>query len=448
VSTRESVEEAEASLRPGTSPPTPPAPPPARRIEGCWSFTYQQDAQAYYVAHPQDELGLDGAKGPRNGDGIACAHLPVDPKRPSSVPFWPYEPVVPTKAELLAPAGRFFGVAEDGIPGDGRLMDKLATQVGKAPSMIEWFSTWDEAYTSRKVDQSWARGAVPVITWMPAHKGNRVPEDTSQDNILAGTWDDYLHTYAKAVARHGKPVVMRFAHEQNGNWYPWSAGGNRAFYNGTRGEPYENTPEKFVAMWRHVWQIFEDEGANEFAIWAWTPVRPEGINPNTTDISKTSFGLTKMEDSYPGGRYVDWVGVSAYAYQPGTWSYAATFEKSFIRLRARAPGKPILVAETGASENSGSVSNRERKAAWIADTLAGFANEKSLVGFVWFNNTVVDVHTVDGVRVTTDNKWDTSVQSLAAFTAGIADPVWLTGTAPDTVVTPTTTSRTTTAATP
>lgn len=436
--------------RPTLPPPSGsvPWPKPVKRIEGCWSFAYQQDAQDYYVAHPEDELGLDGAKGPRNGDGIACGHLPIDPARAASTPFWPWEPAIPTKAQLVSPAGRYFGVAEDGIPGDGALMDKLSTQVGKAPSMVEWFSTWDEPYTQRKVDQAWRRGALPVITWMPAHKGNKVPEDTSQDNILAGKWDDYIRTYARAVEADGKPVVLRFAHEQNGNWYPWSAGGNRAFYNGTRGEPYANTTTKFIAMWRHVWQIFQDEGANDYAIWAWTPVRPEGINANTTDLTKTSFGLTKMEDSYPGAAYVDWVGVSAYAYQPGQWSYDATFAKSFTRLRARAPGKPILVAETGAAEDAGSISNSTRKAAWIADTLRGLAAEKSLVGFVWFNNTVVDVHTVDGVKVTTDNKWDTSPASLAAFTTGIADPVWLTGAAPDTVVTSTTTSKVTTAATP
>ncbi len=414
--------------------PAPPSDPPTERppkIEGCWSFAWQQDAQAYYDADPTDPVGLDGPRGPRNGDGIACGHLPVDPNRPVSIPVWPWEPAVPAKAELLSTSGRFFGVAEDGIPGDTRLLDTLSTQVGKAPSMIEWFATWDEDYNARKVDLSWRRGALPVITWMPAHKGNTRPEDTSQDRILDGEWDDYIRTYATALRTDAKPVVMRFAHEQNGNWYPWSAGGNRAFYNGTRGEPYFNTPEKFIAMWRHVWQIFEDEGANDYAIWAWTPVNSDAVKANTTDISKTSFGLTDIEDSYPGDGYVDWVGMSGYAYQNGSWSYTKSFAGTFNRLKALAPQKRILVAETGAAENTGAASNTEKKAAWIAETLRGFVQDSALIGFVWFNNTVVDVHTVDGVRVTTDNKWDTSPQSLAAFVDGIADPVWLTGQAPD-----------------
>jgi mannan endo-1,4-beta-mannosidase len=430
----------------------PPPSPSGPRIEGCWSFTWQQDAQAVYAADLSDPHGLDGVKGGYNGDGLACTQLPVDPSRPRSVAVGAYVPpvaTIATKAELVDPDTKYFGVAEDGVPGDTALMDRLSTQVGKAPSMVEWFSTWDEDYNTAKVQKSWARGALPVISWMPAHKGNKNPSDISLQKIVDGKWDAYVLRYAGEIVREGKPVVIRFAHEQNGNWYPWSAGGNRRFERGANGEePFFNTPALYRAAWQHVWTLFEEVGANQEAIWAYTPVRTEGITPNTTDKSKTSYGMTSIAQGYPGNAYVDWVGMSGYSYKGKGWSYRATFSKTFNQLKAVAPGKPILVAETGASENQGAVSNTTRKAFWIRDTLRGLAADPRVVGFVWFNNTVVDVHTIDGVRITTDNKWDTSPKSLAAFTTGIADAIWSTGKAPDTVVTVTASTSQTAAPVP
>ncbi|CAN5360866.1 hypothetical protein BH09ACT10_BH09ACT10_12430 [soil metagenome] len=413
--------------------PTDPAPTnPVKKIEGCWSFTYQQDAQAFYVADVSDPLGLDGAMGPSNGDGLACTHLPRDSARAASIPFGAYKRTFAAKSEMVSPTKKHFGVAEDGVPGDSGLMDSLARQVGKAPSMVEWFGTWDEEFNASKVDKAWDRGALPIITWMPAHKGNVNASDISLQKIVDGNWDEYVTEYAKAVAANGEPVVLRFAHEQNGNWYPWSAGGNRAIERGDRGDPYFNTPALFKQAWQHVWDIFEANDANKQAIWAWTPVRVDDINANLTDKSRASYGLSDIADSYPGDKYVDWVGVSGYAYKGTDWTYANTFSKSLTQLSYIAPTKPILIAETGASETSGAQDNRVRKAAWIADTLQGLATDPRIVGFVWFNNTVVDVHTVDGIKITTDNKWDSSPDSLAAFIQGIADPVWMTGTTPDT----------------
>ncbi|MCW2747917.1 MAG: hypothetical protein JWP10_1059, partial [Nocardioidaceae bacterium] len=99
--------------------PTKPKPTtPVKKIEGCWSFTYQQDAQAYYVADVSDPLGLDGAMGPANGDGLACTHLPSDTARAASIPFGEYKRTFAAKADIVSPTKKHFGVAEDGVPGD------------------------------------------------------------------------------------------------------------------------------------------------------------------------------------------------------------------------------------------------------------------------------------------------------------------------------------------
>ena len=48
-------------------------------------------------------------------------------------------------------------------------------------------------------------------------------------DIIGGAHDDYIRAWAEGVRDLGYPLAIRFAHEMNGDWYPWSeqANGNR-----------------------------------------------------------------------------------------------------------------------------------------------------------------------------------------------------------------------------
>ncbi|MDR2929732.1 MAG: excalibur calcium-binding domain-containing protein [Propionibacteriaceae bacterium] len=60
---------------PGGPAPTNPTPvDPTPEDKNCSDFTYQQDAQAWFDAHPVEAADLDG-----NGDGEACESLPLRP---------------------------------------------------------------------------------------------------------------------------------------------------------------------------------------------------------------------------------------------------------------------------------------------------------------------------------------------------------------------------------
>ena len=61
----------------------------------------------------------------------------------------------------------------------------------------------------------------------------------------------YITRFATAIRDQSWPVAIRFAHEMNGNWYPWSESrsGNR--------------PGDYVQAWRHVHDIFTRVGADE-----------------------------------------------------------------------------------------------------------------------------------------------------------------------------------------
>ena len=56
----------------------------------------------------------------------------------------------------------------------------------------------------------------------------------------------------------GKPLVLRFAHEMNGDWYPWSEGVNG------------NAAGQYVPAYRRVVSLFRSVGATNVT-WVWSP---------------------------------------------------------------------------------------------------------------------------------------------------------------------------------
>ena len=92
---------------------------------------------------------------------------------------------------------------------------------------------------------------------------------------------------------------------------------------------------------------------------------------------------------YPGAAYVDAVYVDAVAldgYNWGTsadWSRwqtpAALFDTGLAQLRALAPGKQSIIAETSSSEAGGS------KSKWNTALVTYLAKQPDVTGFVWFH---------------------------------------------------------------
>jgi hypothetical protein len=379
----------------------------------CWQFTWQQDAQAVYVTNLSDPYGLDAAKGPYDGDGLACSDLPVDPSRPASTPVGAYSPPKPSvaaKARLVNPTDDYFGFAQDGLPGDTAMYDKLAKATGKAPSTVGWFSSWDETYRADLVTKAWSRGALPVITWMPVQAGSG--NSYSLTSIINGDWDKYLRRYAGDVVRANLPVAIRLMHEMNTGGYPWASGRTE----------WNNSPQKYVAAWRHIWEIFDEVGATDDVVWLWAPNRVDNLKAG-------SNGASNPADSYPGDAYVDWVGASVYLRQSST---GVTFDASFgktLKALAAITDKPVFIAETAAIQTTADGTDvSDLKAQWTANLLSAVAADQHIVGLTWFNNpTSVDA----GDPMDADWRFDSSAASLAAFKKGISPSAFQGGVMPD-----------------
>jgi hypothetical protein len=304
-----------------------------------------------------------------------------------------------TRAEIVA-ARHLFGLYTTQSPFNFAEVNAVEAAVERRADIVGYFQSWADEFRPDAVRETWSRGAVPLITWESRSVGG--PATGGDDPayslpvILSGRYDDYLRRWARGVRDLGLPLIMRFDHEMNAPWYPWaevavSAGTN---VNGNRRGDFART-------WRHVHDIFTQEGANDLVVWLWSPNRVNRIPQQPPPV-----------EFYPGDDYVDWIGMSGYhrSYDP-----APTFDDTFgptLRLLRAAAAKPILLAEIGATEIGGD------KAAWERDLFRGLAGNPDIVGFAWFNLTVTS--SVGGELVTNDWRIDSSRASIEAMRDGLA----------------------------
>jgi len=389
------------TVRSTTTTTTTPAGP---IVKHCDDFTWQQDAQAAYVANLSDPWGLDGPPGPGNDDGIACSLLPVDPSRPPSTPSGARPPdppkpeglpTTPSLQALLAPTDNFFGVSTPQAPYDWKDFQIFAGAARKLPSMVEFFQGWDREFPRDQVIETWRRGALPVLSWEPRPTVQPIGPDSDNTkepgytlaSIIDGSHDEYIDRFATEVRDLGLPVAIRFAHEMNGNWFPWSE------------ERNGNSKGQYVEAWRHVHDRFTALGATN-AIWIWSP--------NVI----TGRPSVRLAPPSPGDDYVDFMGMVGYYrrvyYDDKGVEKPPTFENTYsgtlAELRSIAV-KPIVITELGATEIGGN------KPGWIHSLFQGLAENPDIIGFVWFD------HSING----TDWRIESSDDAATEFASGVAD---------------------------
>jgi hypothetical protein len=261
-----------------------------------------------------------------------------------------------------------------------RRIDRYARMVGRKPVIVGYYKQWKfRLFKRAELAAVWNRGAVPMVTWEPWHLDGR---GISLRAIARGRYDRRVRRAARTAVRWGRPILLRFAHEMNGNWYPWGRG--------RKG----NTARVYKVAWRHLVAIFRRFGANNVS-WVWTP----NVNPR---------GKYPFRGLYPGDRWVDWVGFDGFNWAfRGEWdSFTALFGRSYNTL-ARMTSRPMIVAETGSSESGGD------KAAWVSSALRREIPRFSRIRAVaWFSRPA------NGV----DLRVNSSRAALRAFRTAIASP--------------------------
>lgn len=264
----------------------------------------------------------------------------------------------PTTMTLSTAALRF-GVGTPGGPFAAAELDEVTTLAGEAPSIILSYKDFNQAPPLTELDAVRARGALTLLTWEPWIWGGGTSQPAySLDRITAGDFDPYLRQWGQSLANWGHPVMLRFGHEMNGNWYPWSEQVNN------------NSAGDYVAAWRHVHDVVTAAGASNVT-WVWNPNVPY-------------WGSAPLTGLFPGPEYVDAVALDGYNWGTSTsWSSwvspSELFSDGLSQLRTLAPGKQILIAETSSVEQGGS------KAQWNADLISYLSAQWDVTAVIWFH---------------------------------------------------------------
>lgn len=245
---------------------------------------------------------------------------------------------------------------------DVATFDGFVTESGRAPAIWSLWSEWGNAAnrafpTGPLMDALLANGTVPMIYWDPVDPAHLNDPKYRYREIVDRKFDTYIRNWAKAAKLWGGRVLLQFAHEMNGNWYPWGVG------------RFDNTPSRFKKAWRHIWNVFHNPnvGATNVAF-LWSPFAPCGQ-------------CAPYETIYPGDQYVDYVGFTGFNWgKQRTWrSMAEAFKPSVNRLR-KVTHRPIVAAETGSAVAGG------QKDVWVHDGYREvYQKYPDIVAIVYFN---------------------------------------------------------------
>jgi len=259
----------------------------------------------------------------------------------------------------------------------------------KAVAIVMWYQQWGMTDGSQYLQSEWmnevrTHGSIPLVTWEPWNPFQGVNQPAyALQQIIDGMYDAYILTWAQASIAWGHPYFLRFAHEMNGNWFPWSEQTNG------------NTAGQFVLAWQHVHNLFTTQSVTNVT-WVWCP-----------NIAYP--GSTPLQELYPGDAFVDWVGMDGYNWgsnQGHVWQpFSSVFQQTYQELLSMTT-RPLMIAETASAEQGGN------KANWITDAFVSQLPHHfpSVRAVTWFNENKETDWRIES-SPTAQNAFATAIQS-------------------------------------
>ncbi|NLD35616.1 MAG: hypothetical protein GX654_01980 [Desulfatiglans sp.] len=181
--------------------------------------------------------------------------------------------------------------------------------------------------------QAWLSGSVSI------------PAST----ILNGSWDNRIKNLAQQIKNLDKPTYLRPGFEfGTGN-------------SGAHSDP-SLTPAQFIAIWKHIYNIFQKEKVTNIA-WVWNTVNPWMFN---------------YMEWYPGDKYVDWWGINFFT------SEQITLSDPFIK-NASLHEKPVMICESSPIHNNGAT-NSNNWNLWYAPFFSKIASYPNIKAFIYISD--------------------------------------------------------------
>jgi hypothetical protein len=237
-----------------------------------------------------------------------------------------------------------------------------AQNVGFRPRYVARF----EAFSRRATIDSFLREAERqglrrvLVTWEPwrpvppelgAVQQFRTQPRYRNRDIARGVQDAYIVRFARSLASFHGRVDLRYAHEMNGTWYPWS-----------------HDPVGYRGAWRHIVRLFRAAGAHNVRfVWS--------VNPSLFLPYRT--WLRSVRVYWPGRRYVGAVGSTMINFGGQKRYTVARFVPRLRELRRRYHN-PVLLTEVNTVYRG--------RARWLRDLRRLVARTPWIRSLAWYQH--------------------------------------------------------------
>lgn len=227
---------------------------------------------------------------------------------------------------------------------------------------------------------------------------NTMGGTSSMLDVYRGECDEYFRKFAKSVVELGKPMLLRLNNEMNSDWTTWSA--TNAM----------NDPDIFVETWQRMYNILEEEGANQYLIWVWNP---QGHSTGPV------FNWNDLRMYFPGAKYVHMLGLTGYNFgDEYQWTSFGDMYQALSDYYTPYFGEwSWIIGEFGCSDSSENPEHENRKAEWITEMFDCFEQNRfpNIKSAVWFNG-----NDYDGAgNITHEIALGRDAESRAAFKEGL-----------------------------
>ncbi|PGP21110.1 hypothetical protein COA01_16360 [Bacillus cereus] len=235
------------------------------------------------------------------------------------------------------------------------LSSKLKSDIGSQFFYKPIDSNFD-SYTKELLNKK----RLPVVTFL-LEQGNGVKNPQITRDTISGKYDANIQNWAQEIKKLNGPVFIRFGNEMNGSWAQWSHQNNY------------NDPDLYKLAYRHFVDIFRKNNTkNAYFVW----------NPNISSSPNYEWNHATMY--YPGDKYVDWIGLTAYNFGNGTFSrflyFDSLYENLYYDYSRAFSSKPMLIGEFGSVETGGS------KAKFVSEFFAKIPTKYTNIKIaLWFS---------------------------------------------------------------
>jgi hypothetical protein len=245
-------------------------------------------------------------------------------------------------------------------------LGEFQAELGRPLGLVHVYQNFDQPMSNSILNAISSSGAIPIIDWSCLTTTGTAANTTQ---IVKGTFDAQIKAYAEQLKAYGKPVFLRWL------WEPNIDPGLGGLSKPTCVHIVGNTPvqdgAKYVAAWKHIWNIFKGTGgvgATNVAF-VWNP----GLAGTISVPMLTAF--------WPGYHYVDWIGLDGYSRPNSQQADCIPANATFAQMwkatactdlydtlagsgfaksgPATSPQLPMMIGETGAT-NPSSDPNHQR----------------------------------------------------------------------------------------